>query len=333
MPSIKDVARKAGVSVTTVSLVLNNKGHISQKTRERVLEAVQELDYTRSIQARNLREQQSRIIGYAQFKNRGEFNPLLDRFLYELVQLVEGTGWHLLMFNTDDQDIVTPYRELIDSRRVDGFVLSYTQQGDERFRYLNDAHVPFVAFGKSATELDDITHWVDVDGEAGIYMATEHLIDLGHIRIAFIGWPDGSVSGDLRYSGYVKSLQDYNIPIYPDYIIRTENYTANGYACGAQLMALVTPPTALVAISDVLAIGAIQYFLEIGQCVAVTGFDDIPTAAYMYPALTSVRQPITQVADTLMEMLLQQLDGVPVEKRQHVVTPELIIRASSVVNY
>jgi len=330
--SIKDVAKQAGVSIATVSLVLNNKGNISEETRQRVLQTVERLGYTRSIQARNLREQQSRTIGYAQRTQRGEFNPLLDRFLYELVNRIEPTGRHLLLFQSEPKVRITPYEELIKSRRVDGFVLSYTEAGDERFRYLHEAGVPFVAFGKSSTELDNVTHWVDVDGQYGIYIATEHLIQQGHRRIGFIGWPPGSASGDLRFQGFQDALTDYGIAIQPDLICRAHNQIEHGHQAAQKLLQLPQPPTAVVCVSDILAIGAMQYFNQANRRLAITGFDDTPTAAFTYPALTSVRQPIEEVTKLLVDMLLAQLDGQTVLVKQHNLKPELIIRASSLLD-
>ena len=333
MASIKDVAARAGVSVTTVSLVLNNKGNISQDTRDRVLDAVRELDYTRSIRARNLREQQSRVIGYAQFKNRGKFNPLLDQFLWELVQIVEDIGRHVLLFNTDNENMVGPYRELIESQRVDGFVLSYTERDDPRFAYLHQAGFPFVAFGRSDTPLDDVTYWVDVDGHSGTHQATTHLVEMGHRAIGFIGWPEGSASGDKRHQGYVDALQECGIGLDPAYVVRSLNYPHSGHECAERLLALPTPPTAIVCVSDVMAIGAMQYCARTGQRIAITGFDDTPTAAYMYPALTSVHQPTDAVAKILVDMLLDQFNGHNIRDRQQLLKPRLIVRSSSTLDY
>ncbi|NOG52062.1 MAG: LacI family DNA-binding transcriptional regulator [Chloroflexi bacterium] len=166
MPSIRDVAEEAGVSVATVSLVLNEKGSISPETRQRVLEVVDRLGYIRS-RARSLRDNQSRVIGYAWDKQRSEFNPVLDSFLYAILRNAEAHGRNVLVFSAEDSTDVAIYRELAAAKRVDGFVLSHTVQDDPRFVYLHEAGVPFVAFGRSNTPLDDEVFWVDVDGQAG----------------------------------------------------------------------------------------------------------------------------------------------------------------------
>lgn len=331
MPSIKDVAREAGVSITTVSMVLNNKGNISSETRERVMQVINEMSYTRSIIARNLRENEARIIGYAWDMKRSNFNPVMDNFLYELVQRSEAVERHLLLFAPTYDDPVGIYRQLIETRRVDGFILSHTNQNDERFSYLHESGFPFVAFGRSASPLDEMTYWVDVDGRAGLYAATSHLIAQGHRKIAFLGWPIGSVSGDSRYSGYVQALQEHDIPLQPQWILRCENDIAAGYQAAKQLMALEDRPTALAAVSDILAVGAIRHFNESSVSLAVTGFDNTPIGEFINPPLTSVRQPLEAVAQLLIDMLIAQLNQEDIATPHYLLAPELIIRASSLI--
>lgn len=329
MPSIRDVAQQAGVSVATVSLVLNDKGNISPETRLRVLEVVAELGYIRSARARSLRDQQSRVIGYAWDKRRSEFNPVLDNFLYAMLRHAEANGRNLLLFSTESSTEVDTYRDLVVSKRVDGFVLSHTVQDDPRFVYLHESGVPFVAFGRSNTPLDNDVHWVDVDGQSGTHAATEHLIQHGHRRIGFIGWPVGSVSGDSRWLGYVRALRECDIMPDPAIEIRTENVIRDGFTAGEKLLKSANPPTAVVCVSDVLAAGVLRAFNAAGATIAVTGFDDTPIAEFMHPALTSLRQPVGRAAEVLIEMLLAQLDSHPMTLRQALLQPELIIRESS----
>lgn len=333
MPSIKDVARKAGVSITTVSLVLNNKGNISPETRERVMDVVREMDYTRSIHARNLRDNESRVIGFAQSYKRTSLNPVLDQFLYEMVKRLEAAKRHILLFTVDQDSSTDEYRSLIDSRRVDGFVLSFTEQNDNRFAFLYEADVPFVAFGRSFSYLDDLTHWVDVDGASGVHQATEHLIAYGHRRIGFIAWPEGSASGDSRYHGYREALQAHGIAYEPHLTVRTTDSVTSGYAAAQSLLELPDAPTAIIAASDTLAAGAVHCMIGMGRRVAITGFDNTPIAEFMYPALTSIQQPIEAVAEITVAMLLAQLEGRDITQKSHLLEPELIVRASSTLDY
>ncbi len=330
MPDIYDVARYAGVSPSTVSLVLNGKGNISDATRNRVLQAVQELGYTRSVHARNLRNKQSRIIGYNWDIRRTPFNPILDTFLYEMVRLTEARERHLLLFTAPIESPFANYRELVDSRRVDGFVLSNTEQNDPRFALLQEMNVPFVAFGRSMSDLDTDAHWVDVDGRAGMRLVFDHLIAQGHRRIGLIAWPQGSASGDERTRGGLDSLHAHGLPQEALLLSRGENDVTTGYVAAREFMTHPNPPTAIAAVSDIIAMGALRYLSENNlNHVAVTGYDDTPIAEFTVPTLTSVRQPIEQIASLLDTMLDALLNGQTVEKKHHLLVPQLIVRQSS----
>lgn len=257
MPSIKDVARLAKVSPATVSLVLNGKGNISEETRQRVMDVVHQLGYIRNVRARNLRDQQSRVIGYARADTRPEYNPILEQFTYYLVREIERQNRHLLLFTSQEDAATARYGAMIDGQHVDGFVLSYTVKNDARFAFLRDAGVPFVAFGRSLSPMDDEAYWVDIDGRAGMYEATTHLIQQGHERIAVIAWDAESASGEERVAGYMSALAEHGLTYYPQYLIRNVNSIENGYQSADALMQLNAPPTAVVAVSDMLAAGGI----------------------------------------------------------------------------
>lgn len=331
MTDIKQVAKAAGVSVTTVSLVLNNKGSISPETRAHVLQVVERLGYTRSVHARNLRDNQARVIGYTWDRKRSGFNPVLDNFLYEMVRLSEEQGRHLLLFTTDTDNVTESYRALIRSKRVDGFLLSHTERNDERVAYLHAARVPFVAFGRSLSPMDEHTHWADVDGRAGLLQVIAHLAGLGHQRIGMITWPIGSASGDSRYAGYVDGLHAHGIAYDEALVMRTTNDSDSGYAAARDLLNQPEPPTAIACVSDIIAFGAQRYLIEHGLQVALTGFDDTPIANFVVPSLTTVRQPLERIAEVISDMMGAQIDGQVVEQKQHLLEPELIIRQSSVI--
>lgn len=330
--SIKDVAEHAGVSTATVSLVLNHKGNISEQTRKRVLEAVETLGYKRNALGRSLRSQQSQIIGYAQRTQHDALNPLMDHFLHSVANVVERSGWHILLFNADQTNLVEPYQDLIERGRVDGFILSYTEYDDPRFHYLSDAGVPFVAFGRSRTDMDSAACWVDVDGSAGTYDATMHLIQQGFQSIGFIGWPKGSTAGDDRLQGYLKALTENEMPINPSWILRVENYTTDGRRAADEILAMESRPDAVVVISDIIAIGAQQVFSQAGASIAITGFDDTPWAEFVTPSLTSVQQPVQEIAVLLTDMLIRQIEGLPIEVGQHILQPRLMVRQSSLID-
>jgi DNA-binding LacI/PurR family transcriptional regulator len=333
--TIKDVARRAGVSIATVSYVFNESAPISDGTRTRVLKAAAKLGYRPNAIARGLRSRESRTIGYSwhQFPP-DRWHPILDRFLYSMAEVAEAQGYHILTFTQSTVgDPWRPYEELILTNRVDGFVLSDTNEDDKRVRYLLDSGFPFVAFGRANEDWD--FPCVDVDGAAGVRQAVEHLLSLGHQRVGFIGWPETSLVGHYRYQGYVRALRAAGISRNPAWIIRAEHSEAAGRAAMRRLLSLASErrPTAVVAVSDLMAIGAINAIYEAGlrpgRDVAVVGFDDIPTAQYLRPPLTTLRQPISEVGECVVNMLLKCIRGEELAERTVLLAPKLIARESS----
>mgnify|MGYP003564714452 CR=1 FL=1 len=333
--TIKDVARRANVSIATVSYVLNDSASISEATRARVLTAAAELGYRPSAIARGLRAQESRTIGYSWCQQPPDrWHPILGHFLYTMTQTVERQGYHILTFTHSPRtEPWQAYAELIHTGRVDGFILSDTNEDDARIRYLMDNDIPFVSFGRANEEWD--FPYVDMDGEAGIHQAVEYLLALGHCRIGFIAWPETSLSGQYRYEGYARALQEARVPIDPAWIIRTEHAEAAGRKAMHTLLSLPPDrrPSGVVAVSDLMAIGAMNALYEAelkpGQDVAIIGFDDIPTAQHLRTPLTTLRQPIVEIAQQVVNMVLELIRGEELAERGVLFPPTLIVRESS----
>ncbi len=333
--SLKDVAAKAGVSFQTVSKVLNGQSHVLPETAERVWKAARQLDYRPNHNARNLRAQRSRMIGYSwEPEKPNQANHILDMFLTSMVEEAEAAGYHLLPFPfKQGENLIAGYRELIDSGRVDGFVISSVNYHDPRAAYLLERQFPFVAFGRSGPELD--FPYVDVDGAAGLRMATDHLIASGHRRIAVLAWPDHSRVGNDRLEGYKAALSAYGLRLDPELVTRQEGTFDNARAATGRWLSLESGrrPTGIVALTDTMAIGALQAGqakgLAIGRDLAIVGFDNSPMAEYLSPPLTSVSQPIRAVGHKCVEILIAQLKGEPLPERQVLFKPELILRASA----
>lgn len=325
MPTIKDVAREAGVSIATVSYVLNNKkAFVSAETRRQVLETIERIGYTPNVTARNLKANQTRLIGYAWHEvPHDQVNSVLDRFTYYLAQAAEAAGYHVLTFTYAPHNPLPAYQELINTQRVDAFVLSGTNANDPRIRFLMDENFPFVCFGRSNPEWD--FYWVDTDGEQGIYEAVSYLIGLGHRQIAVAAWPEQSITGNFRLAGYFRALREAGIDINPDYVIRGEHSEQAGRDALAAWCRLPSreQPTAVVAMSDLVAIGVMNEAemrgLVVGESLSVIGFDDAPMSQYLRPALTTIQQPIVEIGQALIEMLEAVL------KKERPETPNLLI--------
>lgn len=335
--TLKEVAAHAGVSYQTVSKVLNRQGQVSSETEARIWESVRALGYRPNSLARNLRSQQSHMIGYSWAPSSPEqVNPILDQFLQSMAQSAESAGYHLLAFpHRSGGEWIAAYAELIDTNRVDGFVISSVEYDDSRIAFLMERNFPFVAFGRSNPELN--FPYVDVDGAAGMQAIVEHLLSLGHRRLAVLAWPSTSCAGQHRMQGFLAALQGAGISTPDTWIARGEGSYAFGFQATKRWLKEdeARRPTAIVAFNDLMAIGAIDAAQDAGMRVgidfAITGFDDAPLTQYLNPPLTSVRQPVWKIGREVMHLLLKLLQAgeLTPEEAQILLTPQLIVRSSS----
>ncbi|HEX6235407.1 MAG TPA: LacI family DNA-binding transcriptional regulator [Jiangellaceae bacterium] len=331
-PTLNDVAAAANVSRQTVSNVLNAPHRVRPDTTERVRAAIRELGYQPHRLARNLKTRTSRMIGYEIARTPpGTINPVLDRFVHALVEAARDDGYHVLLFTPDDNGQAAAYDELVGTHTVDGFVLSEVGYGDPRATVLQDRGTPFVTFGRPELPIDH--SWVDVDGAAGTATAVRHLVQRGHHRLAFVGWPAGSATGDRRAEGFVEAVKRAGRYYDPALDVRVEDGVDTGARALQQLLETPEPPTAVVCVSDSIAAGVVRAArtrgLAVGTDLAVTGFDDTPVAALLTPSLTSVRQPLEQVASRIVSRLTALLATHQVEPTGELLAPELIVRDST----
>jgi DNA-binding LacI/PurR family transcriptional regulator len=336
-PTLKDVAALAGVSYQTVSKVLNGTYAVPPETEARIRAAVDRLGYVPSQQARNLRSRRSWMIGYSWVATDPATtpSPVMDEFLTAMVEEAEEAGFYLLPFTrrtTADQ--VADYRRLIETDRVDGFVLSSIDYGDPRIEYLLRERVPFVAFGRADAGQDVPS--VDVDGAAGSGLAVDHLAGLGHRRLAIVGLPVGSRVGDERLAGFREAAGRHGIEV-PDRLVARGPDTAESGRELAAVMLRGDPaarPSAIVAMSDTLAVGVLDAAraagLEPGRDLAVTGFDDSPVARYLRPALTTLHQPLHEAGRRCIRMLAALIEGHEPDEREVRLAPTLVVRETTV---
>jgi LacI family transcriptional regulator len=329
--TIRDVAALAGVSVSTVSYVINANPLINVETRRKVEAAIAALGYRPNSTARNLKASETRMIGYAWHRVQDvvQRNPILDRFLYEMAQTAEERGYHVLTFAQAGPGEERLYTELSRTSRVDGFVLSDTTYDDPRIRTLQELKVPFAAFGRANPNWD--FPYADDDGQRGVELVVEHLAAQGHSRIAMLGWPEGTVVGDIRVRGYHEALRAAGIVAHPEWLVRVANDVPHATKAAEEVLAAPLRPTAIICATDIIAIGVRAYLeqagLKIGKDIALAGYDDTPVAVAL--GLTSVHQDIATIAKTLTHILLAEIQGTPLPNRQVLVEPSLIVRESS----
>lgn len=331
-PTLADVAERAGVSRQTVSNAVNNPDLLREDTLLRVQEAIDELGYSPNRAARNLRTRASHLIGLRiQPVQEGTANALMDRFVHSLVEASREAGYHVLLFTGDPTDPLAGYDVLLRSTAVDAFVVTDTYLGNPQAAWLGARRAPFVAFGRPWDNPHATHAWVDVDGAAGCDLATSHLIDKGHHRIAWIGWRKDSFIGEDRRSGWSRAMRSRGLPT-SGLASRVEDTVNSGREASAVLLD-EAQPSAFVCASDTLAMGVLRTLadrgLAPGRDIAVVGFDDSQVAQLVDPGLTSVRQPLEDVAVEVVKALEGLLGHPPAVHPGVLLNPTLSIRGTS----
>lgn len=342
LPTVDDVARLARVSRQTVSNVLNAPEIVRPETRERVQAAIGELGYRPHASARRLRAGTSSTIGIRlDHVSNGISGSILDRYLHALTEAADERGMRVTLFvATDVDDEIRHYERLRDGADVDAFVLTATQYDDPRIAWLARERIPFVAFGRpwgAETEDDPARLWVDVDGQAGVQEATRHLIGRGLRRIGYLGWPDGSGTGDDRRHGWERAMTA-EFGTTPDELAALTTVTNEGVPSARiaveQLVRGGTELEGLVCASDSLALGAMMAVREAGlPHFPVIGFDNTPIASAV--GLSSVDQRLGDVAAATLELLMGATGrrvrphGAPEGATHRLITPQLVVRRSS----
>lgn len=324
--TIKDVATMAGVSPSTVSRVLNAKMVVRKETEERVWAAVEDLGYRPNALARALITNQTSAVGIIVSDVCDPFFPPIVQGLTEVANV---NHYSSFLCDLSPQPEEVFYLRLVHEQRVDGVVIATSRIPDEHIFALMDEGVPLVLINRRM----EGAPWVEGDNEHGARQATLHLVEGGHKRIAHIATPSDVKSGVLRRKGYEDVLREQGLPVTSELILVEEATTEGGYRAGKVLLSRKEHPTAVFAFDDMVAIGAMQAFLEEGVGVpgdiAVVGYDDILLARYVTPSLTTIEQPKRQMGNLAMEMLIRVIRGEDLEAREVVLKPELIVRQSS----
>jgi LacI family transcriptional regulator len=331
-PTLADVAERAGVSRQTVSNAVNNPDLLRPDTLERVRLVIDEMGYSPNRAARNLRTRTSRLVGLRIAPaQEGSANALMDRFVHSLVETSEEVGYHVLLFPGDDSSPLVGYDNLLRSTAVDAFVVTDTYLGNPQAAWLSQRRATFVAFGRPWDQPDARHPWVDVDGAAGAALATTHLVERGHTRIAWIGWRRDSFIGEDRRSGWTRTMRANDLST-TGMASRVEDTVASGREAASVLLDEARP-TAFVCASDTLAMGVLHTLhdrgLVPGRDVAVVGFDDSQVAQVVPGGLTSVRQPLEEVAVEIVKALQGLLGHPPVTAPGTLLSPTLSVRGSS----
>lgn len=331
----QDVADYAGVSRTTVSLVLNDvkNAQIREETRQRVLQAVRELDYHPDASARRLVRGRSQVIGFVE--RHSPYQNFADAFMAEVLRGLYAAArkyhYHVLFEPSEaEQTDESEFMRLIRERNVDGIVLSGPRFDDEELYQIDREHFPIVLQGRlPGSNLPS----VDADNVGGARLATEHLLALGHRRIGLItNGPLMYTAAADRRTGYLQALQEGGIDAEPDLIQVGAFSPESGYQAMGRILANEPRPTAVFVASDTVAIGALeaarQHQLHIPDDLAIVGFDDIPWSAYLNPPLTTVHLPAHTLGWKAGRCLIRMLNQEPIPEPALLLETRLVVRAS-----
>lgn len=332
MSTILDVARRAKVSIATVSRVMNNSPHkVNQSTRERILEAIRELDYRPNALAKGLLMKKTMTIGII-------IPDISNTYYAEIVRgiqdVADQSGYAVMLQNTDrKQERIINYIYLLREKLADGIIFSGgIIHGYETLSTLKELRERVVVIGRHEVDFPAVR----VDNIGGATEATQHLIDLGHKRIGFIGGPERSTTAIDRLTGCKSALAQNSYPIDGSLIKRGNLTPQSGYLAAKELLEQSGKITAIFAANDQMAFGAINAAKELGLNVpddlSVVGFDNIPLSSYFEPPLTTVEIPVYDVGVAAMRMLIDVISKKSIEKVKFFGT-KLLIRGSTGKNF
>lgn len=330
--TLKTIAQVTGFSITTVSRALGGFDDVNAATRDLILAEAARLGYEPNVQARALQTQKTRTIGLV-LPAGGRFaDPFFGEFIAGIGSAATSAGYDMLVSMADaPQAELAVYRRMVAGRRVDGLVLMRARAVDPRIEYLATTDLPFAVFGRT-TSIDDYLH-IDVDSTAGQAALTQHLIDRGHRRIAYLAPPRNLMFTRYRLQGFREAMARAGLAVDEALVQEGELTEASGWALAHHLLSRDQRPTAIMAGNDTMAIGTMKAVLErglrIGVDVAIGGFDDIPSAAHLHPGLTTVHQPIFAIGQQVTQMLLDRMAGRANASRSVLITPELLVRGST----
>jgi LacI family transcriptional regulator len=311
LSSLRRFASTLGLSITTVSRALDGYPDVAAETRQRVVEAARATNYRPHAAARRLRLGSTETVTMVIPGAPGHFDePLYLELLTALGARFDAAGFDLTVLAArDPDDERAVYRRLVEGRRTDGLIVARTRLKDDRIQYLAKARFPFVTIGRS--ELPVAYAHVDGDGESAFRVATERLIGLGHRRIAFAAAPAAFTFGKLRRRGWTSAMQAAGLA--HDAAVEGELTEFGGLAAARTLLAATPRPTALVCVTDRMAIGAMRAVKElglaVGRDVSIIGHDNIPAAAFAQPALTTMELSMIDVAARVASMLIALIGG------------------------
>jgi DNA-binding LacI/PurR family transcriptional regulator len=327
-PTIYDVAREAGVSTTTVSKILNNTGRISDKTKQKVLKIMDDLNYQPNVLASAMKGKSTYSIA---FLIPDIDNPIYAKYMKHIENHGQELGYNIVMCSTEN-DPAKEARHIVSMRqkRVDGFIIASKFSNVALLEELIQEGFPVSLFAHERPEFS--VDSVSVDDYVGGYEATKHLLSLGHKKIAIIG--EESYSGRARIRGYRQAILDEGLEVDEELILYSDSSIEGAkYHAGQMLKQSKNRPTAIFGYNDLSAIGAMMAAKESGlkvpEDISVIGFDNISLCEIVDPPLTSIDMPVAELGKKVMDLLVGKIEGTEKTKQRISLLPKLIMRQST----
>jgi LacI family transcriptional regulator len=330
--TISDIARLANVSKKTVSRVINRSGLVRDETRDKIMQIVDKHGYTPDPQARALALRRSSLIALISNQPNPQYVVDIQRGILEAMT---GTSYQLVV-RPCDRSVPTLHDDIcqiITHQKFFGVILTPSiSEDDELIGRLRQIECPYVRI--AAVSLDTPENMIETHDYVGAAEAARHIAALGHSRIAHIHGPDSFLSAAERLRGFRVGLAEYGLRIDPQYLLKGGYTFDSGMQCGEQLLALATPPTAVFAGNDEMAVGVYQAArragLRIPEDLSIVGFDDAPIATRIWPTLTTVRLPIVHMGRIAAQLLISNNDRLAMEPPGATsVMPSLLVRDST----
>jgi LacI family transcriptional regulator len=329
MTTIREVAKQAGVSYATVSHVLNETRFVSEPTRARVLAAMEALNYQPNTLARSLRKGETNTLGLILPDSANPFFAEIGRSIEDTAYRL---GYSLILCNTErDTAREEHYVDVLSKKQVDGMIFVAAGDRVDSLNFLLGRDVPVILVDRDLPNIE--VDAVLTDNQLGGYLATRHLIELGHRQIACIIGPSSITPGADRITGYCNALEEAGISCDKSLILSGDYHPNSGYELTCELLRLSTPPTAIFALNDLMAMGALRAAAELGcrvpQDLAVIGYDNIELASFTNPPLSTVAQDKTELGTQAIQILIERTEDKTRPTQRLVLPPRLIVRGST----
>lgn len=331
--TIKDIAEKTGVSLATVSRVLNNSGYVKQETRESIMKAIRELDYTPSAVARSLSKSETNIIGVVVPDIN---NPFFGEVIKGITSIADKENLHIILYDTDE-NISKEFKalKLLREQRIEGVIITPTSDNNEfnseYLSMLENMGIPIVLIDRDVkySNFDGVF----IDNIKGAYEGTEALIRSGHKKIAIISGPKTSKPGRDRFRGYKKAMAMNKIDIADNYVFYGDYKLQSGYEITKEILKMKDRPTAIFACNNMMSLGCIKALYEedikIPEDMALVGFDEVEILNVIGVKVSVISRPTGEMGKVAMNILIDKLKNKNSDQTKRIIlSPELILRGS-----